>query len=49
MELLETGNFYYFLQTKTEPANGRLFAENGTGERPFVCCKRKLKTEICFS
>ncbi len=29
-------------------SNFCLFAENGNGELPFVCCKRKQKAEICF-
>ncbi len=33
----ENGNFHLLLQT-----------ENENGKLPFVCCKRKRKTEVCF-
>jgi hypothetical protein len=28
--------------------NFRLFAPNGNRKLPFVCCKQKRKTEVCF-
>jgi hypothetical protein len=37
-ELAENGNFRLFA------ANGK----NGNGKLPFVCCKRKRKTKVCF-
>jgi hypothetical protein len=43
--------FLEFQQQKMEPTengNFRLFAANGTGKLPFVCCQRKQKTEVYF-
>jgi hypothetical protein len=36
-KLTDTENFCSLLQT-----------ENGSGKLPFVCCKRKRKTEVCL-